>query len=569
MALPQNLKHFIFPFLIAALASGCYPADNSQPPLIIHNADIWTMDPSRPRAQAIAIDGNRILAVGNNEDIRALVTPQTRVLNARGRTLLPGFNDAHQHPAAVSADSVDLGPLSISNIDELIETLQVRASQIPAGEWVLGWGYDDVALGGHPTRQQLDKVSQQHPVLIRHSSGHLAAANSLVYSAAGIEAATPDPAGGSFIRDEKGEPTGVCNEPAACDLLYSDRFPEPERGLQQTIIELRETFARLHAMGVTSLGDAYVTPGLLLLYQLALNDDASMRVNLMLGEEHVALARVTHWLQQSGFFSWLLDSRIRASTIKVFHGNSLSGRTCWLFEPYADQPDYFGVPPARSQEELNALVAEIHHAGLQLAIHANGDREIDMVLTAIAQALADEPRPNHRHRIEHASILNADLLQRVGELGVVLVPHSYILEHGNKMEAYGEQRFPWMHANRAALEMGIPVAGNSDYPVSSAHVMSRIRSLMTRTSLQGKSYGSSQVLSAEQALYTYTAGSAYASFDENNKGTLAPGYLADLTMLSASPEDVPPTEVSDIDVLLTILDGRPVYQRPEVQLSWD
>jgi predicted amidohydrolase YtcJ len=186
------------------------------------------------------------------------------------------------------------------------------------------------------------------------------------------------------------------------------------------------------------------------------------------------------------------EDPLRFGAIKIFHGNSLTGQTCWLSKPYTDRPDYFGVPPARTQESLDGLILKVHTNGLQAAVHSNGDREIDMLVTAFERALAQSPRAGHRHRIEHGSVLNAELLRRIKAAGLVVVPHSYIWEHGDKMENYGPWRWDWMHPARALLDHGIPIAGHSDAPVSAAEPLLRIQDMVTRTRAEGKTYGASQ-----------------------------------------------------------------------------
>jgi predicted amidohydrolase YtcJ len=353
----------------------------------------------------------------------------------------------------------------------------------------------------------------------------------------------------------------VCRERPAFDQLFTEENPEPQPSLGKAVRSLEERFQVFHSDGITSIGDAWVTPGSFVAYVVSLASGARMRVNLMFGDDHLRFARFAKWLDSLGILDWIGEDRLRVGPIKVFHGNSLSGRTCWLYEPYADRPDYYGVPPARDQQQLDEHVREIHSAGFQLAVHSNGDREIDMVLEAIEKALAREPRADHRHRIEHASIVNPRILRRAKELGVTLALHSYIYEHGDKMGAYGEDRFAWMHANRSALEIGIPVPGSSDFPVSAAHPMTRIQSLATRTSAEGEVYGPEQRLLPEQAIEVFTLGGAHASFEEDDKGSVEEGKLADLVVLSADPMKVPPGQLRDIRVELTVIGGEIVFQR--------
>ena len=248
-------------------------------------------------------------------------------------------------------------------------------------------------------------------------------------------------------------------------------------------------------------------------------------------------------------------------------GNSLSGRTCWLYEPYevanpkTGKKDYYGIPPGRSQEDLDRLVYNVHKAGFQVACHSNGDREIDMVLDAIEKALRKLPRDDHRHRIEHCSVVNPRILDRVRKFGVVLALHSYVYEHGDKMEDYGPRRWPMMHPNRSATEMGIHVAGNSDSPVSAAEPLLRIQSMVTRRTAEGRVYGPEQRVSAETAIRIWTMGSAYASFEEDIKGSIEVGKLADFVVLSKDPTAVPPDGIKDINVERTYVGGKLVFAR--------
>ena len=511
----------------------------------------------------MAVAGGRFIAVGTRDRVQDLIGEETRIIDLGGKTVLPGFNDAHMHPLGIPPGSVYLGPNAISSMDGLLEALRARARETVEGEWILGWGYEDSKLGRHPNRDDLDRVSQAHPILIFHSSGHVATTNSYALLSAQVGGETPDPDGGSFDRDADGEPTGVCREPAAFDRLFTEENPKPEPSLTEAVRSLGERFQIFHEDGITSIGDAWVTPGSFVAYLAAFAGGARMRVNLMFGDEHLRFARFARRLESLGILGWIGRDRLRVGPIKVFHGNSLSGQTCWLYEPYADRSDYYGVPPARDQDQLDRHLREIHSADFQLAVHSNGDREIDMVLRSIDNALTREPRADHRHRIEHASIVNAQILRRAKDLGVVLALHSYTYEHGDKMVAYGEKRFPWMHANRSALEMGIPVPGSSDFPVSAAHPMTRIQSLVTRASADGEVYGPEQRLHPAQAAAVFTLGGAYASFEEATKGSIEEGKLADFVVLSSDPIETPADQLRKIRVDMTVIGGEIVYQRDE------
>ncbi len=530
--------------------------------LVIVNARVVTMDEDTPRAEAIAIRDDRITAIGADDMIRALVTDETQVIDARGRVVLPGFIDAHIHPSPTFDElspfgTVACGPEDVSSIEELVERLRRKAEHTPAGDWVRGRGYEDTKLGRHPTRADLDLASTSHPVYIVHSSGHVAVANSYALALAGVDRETPDPPGGAFDRDADGVPNGVLRESAKGRI--SDAGPEdPEPSLREWIEGMRRTFQQYNRVGITSVHDAGINPDKLRRYQALQGEDPQVRVYAMLRRRH--LGDLSQIIAESGRG----DDWLRIGAVKDFHGNSLSGRTCWLYEPYADRAGYYGIPPATSQQRLNTHMLAIHKAGLQACVHANGDREIDMLLDAFEAALDEFPRADHRHRIEHASVVNQSILDRVKRLGIVLAPHSYIWEHGDKMEAYGEARWPWMHPNGSAIRMGIPVAGTSDSPVSEARPMLRIQSMVTRTSAEGKCYGPDQRVTVDQAIRAWTCGGAFASFEEQEKGSLKVGKLADMIVLARDPWDTPPSELKDIEVDCSVVGGRIVYRNAPV-----
>ncbi len=431
---------------------------------------------------------------------------------------------------------------------------QVQVDITPPGQWVFGSRYQDTKLGRHPTRFDLDRASTQHPIYLTHSSGHVAAVNSLALELARITKDSPDPRGGGFDRLEDGTPNGVLRESAKS--IVRNAGPEPPQATtEEKLTGYKKRFGKYLSKGITSIQVAGTSPSSVDFYRLLQSSGQRIRMYVMLRPANIETLR--QWQDQQG----LGNENLKLGAIKHFHGNSLSGRTCWLYEPYADRPDYFGIPPKASQQELNETVWRIHQAGLQACIHSNGDREIDMVLNAYEQALQRLPRDDHRHRIEHCSVVNADILKRVKELGVVLALHSYVYEHGDKMEAYGAARWNWMHVNRTAIDMGIPVAGNSDSPVSAADPLLRIQSMVTRKSAEGKVYGPRQRVTVEQALRAWTLGSAFASFDEQIKGSITVGKLADFVVLNRDPLSVPPDELKDIQVDVTVIGGHVVYER--------
>jgi predicted amidohydrolase YtcJ len=436
-------------FLISGLpACVSAPAD-----LVVRGAKVITVDTNIPQAEAFAVTNGKFAAVGTAKEISSLIGPRTVMLDLAGKTIVPGFNDAHLHPSPVyPPDSrwaaVDCSPKGVRTMDELVSALARKAARTPQGQWVNGSRYQETKLGRHPTRYDLDRASTNHPIIISHSSGHQSVCNSLALALAKVTRETADPAGGKFVRDANGEPIGLLQERAA-GLVRSagPRSPTPPEA--ETIAGYQECFRQYFRQGITSVQVAGTGLASVRLMEKARTEQVPLRLYVMLQENSLKEAVD---LQRAGRFS----DPLHFGAIKIFHGNSLSAQTCWLSKPYADRNDYFGVPPARNQSALDQLILKIHTNGLQVAVHSNGDREIEMVVTAFERALATAPRANHRHRIEHGSVLTAELLPRIKKAGLVVVPHSYIWEHGDKMENYGTARWEWMHATRALLMQTSP-----------------------------------------------------------------------------------------------------------------
>ncbi len=543
-----------------------------QADLIYINGNIITVQSNGNRAEAIAIKGDKIISIGSNKKVTALKGSSTKVIDLKGKTVVPGFNDAHLHPMPIYPfesvhTNIDLSPSSVKNMDELIALLKKKANVTPKGLPIHGFGYQDTKLGGHPTRQQLDKASTDHPILIRHSSGHITAANSYALQLAGITKETVDPAGGSLDREPDGTPNGVCRESAA-GLLRSDKMPKPQPPTEQEEqAAYQKCFENYLSKGITSITEAGSSFQRMKTYESLQSQGLLLRINLLMSES------ILDQVIEKGVRQGYGNERLRISGIKTFHGNSLSGRTCWLNEPYdminpeTGKKDYYGIPPKRNQVQLDSLFQKIQDNGLQIACHSNGDREIEMVLTAYENIQQTHQPKNKRHRVEHCSVANESILQRLKNDSVIAVFHSYIYEHGDKMIVYGAKRWPMMHPNRSAIEMGISVAQHSDSPISAADPMLRIQSLATRTSAEGIEIGLNQRITAEEAIRLWTYGGAYASFEEKIKGTLEEGKLADLVVLSQDPTKTAIFNLKDVEVLQTIVGGKVAYDKPETKSS--
>lgn len=540
--------------VLFVVLGGC--AGDSSPQLIVHNAQMITMDSNTQGSTAFAVKDGLIQQVGDDASMLALAGPRSQILDLQGQTLVPGFNDAHCHSLGLPPGSVELG--DVSDLIELQARLQQAAAITAPGGWVIGHGYDDTSFGGHLNRHQLDRLVDDHPVLLLHGSLHLFLVNSLALENAGIDGDTADPQGGFYRRDSQGQLTGLIGERVALAPLFNERQPSPYVGdLSSGLAGLNGFMQLALANGITSYSDAMVPTSLALMYWWSDPSELGVRANLMFDLDSLPSASFIKTFDDIvSQLGWQPFSNpwLRGSTVKLFHGMSLSGRTARMHQAYADRPEYFGEPPQRSQQQLTEIIATIHQSGFQAAVHANGDYEIDMVLNAYEQLGIAQSRAA-RHRIEHGSVVNADILQRMARLGVVLAPHSYIYEKGPMMEAYGELRWPWMFANASTFKYGVVNAANSDYPVSALSPLRRIQSLVTRQSRAGKVYGPEQRLTVEQALWAYTMGGAHASFEEDRKGSISPGKYADFVILSNDPRRVPADQIHAIAVRATYSAG--------------
>jgi predicted amidohydrolase YtcJ len=517
------------------------------------NANIITISPLQPRATALAIRRGKFVAVGSIEEIQPLIGPHTQVMDLAGQTVIPGFIDAHLHALSSGIWHVRAVDCDLRSIPEIQSALRERARVTPAGEWVLGFKFDDTKTAENRwlTRQDLDGVSTLHPMYVAHRGEHTFFVNSKALEIAGVTDQTPDPPGGRFEHDpQTGELTGIIQERAAeCfqQLLPPVTAQERRAGLQ--------CICRMfNAAGLTSVHDALVTNLDFMTYQDGLAaGELTMRVYLLMAWQHFFA------LRQVGVRSGLGDERLRIGGIKLIADGAISGRTAWLSQPYEGSSSDVGLR-AIEPEELEDQVRQIHSAGFQVCTHANGDAAIDMTLTAYEKAMAEFPIPNTRHRIEHCTLVNPSLLERIRKLGVVVTPFcTYVYYHGEKMKYYGEQRLQWMFAQRSFLDHGIISTGATDYIPGPYQPLLGIQSCVTRADSSGKVWGNSQKITVEEALKVYTLHGAYASFEEHLKGSIEAGKLADLVVLGADPTVVDPYTIKDIPVLQTMLGGQVVY----------
>jgi len=535
--------------------------------LLIQNAKIHTFDGKDTMAESLAAIGDRIVAVGSNKELAKLAGSQTEKLDLGGRTVLPGFIDAHEHLAAFSQNllMLDLSPSRINSTNKLLELVRSVTRHLPTGEWIRGANYDDTKMldGRILTRDDLDSVAPSHPVIVIHVSSNIGIVNSEALRRGGLDEKTPDPKGGKLGRDSR---TGKLTGQLYSNALFSFAFesmnregpvvPPFERNIRKkTLIDGAKI---LNTAGVTSVTDAWGSPNYFTTYHDVMADKSlTVRVNMLLFylwlPELEILGLIGNWGNE-----W-----VRCTGIKLVIDGAIAGRTAALRDGYSHNSDDHGILVFEDPEELNGLVTRIHRLGYQACIHANGDLAIEMALDAIQKAQLEYPRSDPRHRIEHCTIINDNILRRMYELGVIAIPFgSYLWQHGEKIVPYyGQKRAEMMFGHKSFLDAGVRVAGASDHPAGLYPPMLGVQCMITRRTASGDVIGAHQKISIEEAFKMYTVYAAYASFEENIKGSLTVNKLADMVVLAQDPWFVNPETIGEVDVDMTMVGGRIVYSR--------
>jgi predicted amidohydrolase YtcJ len=518
------------------------------------------MDPRAPEVQAIAVIGNIIAGVGSNEDMEPLVGSGTRVFDLGGKAVLPGFNDSHNHPAAWGfvENDVSITPECCPDLPTLKKLLAQRAAEMTPGKWLYGWGFDESRMkeGRMPTAQDLDEGAPNHPVLITRTCGHIAVANSAAIKLAGIGDGTPDPQGGQIVRDEHGHATGILLE-SAKDIVKGVAPPYSKDDLVRAL----ELATKRHlSVGITSSTDA----GILYSVTEEIEGWVVAHAEGKLGVRTYTMLLRQNWdrLLEAGILRSYGNDMHRFGSVKFFLDGGVGGATAATVEPYLTPPHENGIL-YMEQDELNETLKKYHELGLQISCHAIGDRAIDQVLNAYEKVLHESPRPNHRHRIEHFSMATPKQIERAKALHVYLTmnPGFFYYLGDSHLKCIGERtqrEFPM----KRALEQGLIVATGTDSPVINGDPKYSLYGSVFRKTMSGKLCGTQQAISMEQAIWAYTQAGAYLSFEENRKGSITQGKLADFVVLSMDPMGVCENEgekLLEMRVVATVLDGKCVY----------
>jgi len=529
--------------------------------LVVINAKVRTMDDSKPQAEAIAVLGNKIIAVGSNEEVKGLIGERTKVIDAKGKLVLPGFNDSHVHfiEGGSSISSVDLR--DAKSPEEFVRRIKEFASKLPKGKWILNgnWDHENWSPSQLPTKEMIDAVTPDNPVFINRLDGHMALANSLALKLAGVDKNTKDVEGGEIVRDKDGNPTGILKD-AAMNYVYRV-IPEPTFEEKLEVAEASTNYAA--SLGVTSVQDMSAGTDVGVYQELLRRGKLKTRI--------YAVSPLPDWerWKRTGIHYAFGDPMLRVGGLKGFADGSLGSTTAWFFEPYLDAPNSVGLA-SDEMPKMYERVKEADKAGLQIMIHAIGDRANDEILKIYEKVEKENGTRDRRFRIEHAQHLNENLIKRFATQKVIasMQPYHAIDDGRWAWKRLDEKRLKGTYAFRSLIDSGAILAFGTDWPVAPLNPIMTIYAAVTRRTLDGKNPNGwipEQKITVEEAIKAYTIGSAYAEFQENIKGTISVNKLADFVMLSDDIFSIDPNEIYKVKVLLTVVDGKIVYISGEMK----
>ncbi len=550
-----SLLSLVLAPLAAAAQSAPRPAD-----LVITNARIYTVDDARPVVQAMAIRDGRVLFTGSLREAMALRGATTRLVDLGGRTVIPGMVDAHAHLLGLGQSLSNVSLVGTRSYDEVIARVVERARGVPAGQWILGRGWDQNQWGDtrFPTHEALSRALPDNPVYLTRVDGHAGLVNAAAMRAAGVTAATADPSGGRIERTASREPTGVFVDNA--QGLVSRSIPAPSR--EQTRAAIRAAITESQRWGLVGLHDAGESRATIdLMEEMAKAGEIPFRLYVMISDDSAALA---HYMAR-GPQSALYDNHLWIRAIKLYADGALGSRGAALLEPYNDDPNNRGLlltAPAHIQE----VAARALRAGFQVNTHAIGDRGNRVVLDAYDAALKARPTADHRFRVEHAQILNHDDIPRFAELGVI--PSMQAVHQTSDMywagARLGPGRLLGAYAWRSLLSTGVVVPNGSDFPVEAVNPLLSFHSAVSRQDAENwpaAGWLPEQRMTRDEALRSMTIWPAYAAFQESIMGSLTPGKLADFVVLDRDIMTVPDRDILGTAVIATYVGGRAVYER--------
>jgi len=527
--------------------------------LIITHANVWTGDDAHARAEAVAVLGDRIVAVSSNADVLLWRGPETKLIDAGGKLLLPGFNDSHVHfiDGGRQLDSIQLN--DATSTDELVRRVAEQAKKTPKGEWILGGDWDETKWTppNLPARQMIDAVTPDNPVLLSRYDGHSVLANSIALQLAGITAKTPDPPGGTIVRDSEGNPTGVLKDAA---MGLADRVVPP-LSHDQRMRAAKRALEHAASLGVTSVQHMVADYEDIAVYaELLQNDELTTRIYaapLITGVDDQAKIGIRHAFG---------GPYLRIGAVKAFADGSLGSRTAYFFEPFSDEPNNHGLLSDEMQplSLMRDRMMKADAAGIQICTHAIGDQAISLVLDLYTDVVKAHHGAERRFRIEHAQHMAEKDFARFAQLDVIASMQPYhAIDDGRWAEArIGHDRASRTYAFRTFLNHGVHLAFGTDWDVAPLNPLLGVYAAVTRATLDGRNpngWFPEQKLTVAEAVHAYTMGSAYAEFQEKEKGSITAGKLADMVLLSDDIFSIDPVRIRDVKVLKTIVGGKVVW----------
>lgn len=535
---------------------GCQPQEKAD--MVLHNGKIYTSVDENPFVEAVAVKNSKILFVGSNKDAKKFIGPTTEVLDLRGKIAVPGFTDAHLHFASGGRSLATLTFRGVDSVEKIQEMVAAKIAELPEGAPVFGSQYDHTLFpgGAWPTKEDLDKVSPSNPVVIRRVDGHSIWVNSLALKQSGVNKNTSSPFGGEIMKDPKtGEPTGILKEEATGLIRVKGSAQEPS--LQEDIEQGLHHAAKL---GVTSIQTSSSLKEIEIYKKLKAAGSLTLRVYTWLPIKGLDTYSEKGIRQGQG------DDMIRVGFLKAYIDGTLGSGTALLFAPFSDDPGTSGLPQY-DENEFYSLIEKAHENGYQVGVHAIGDKGVNWVLNAVDRAQKKHGKKGLRHRIEHAQVIRADDFPRFQELGVIasMQPTHCTTDMRFCEQRVGIERSKGAYAWRTLLSNGAHLAFGTDWPVEPLDPMRGLYSAVTRKNIEfdypENGWFPEQKLTMAEAIKAYTIGSAYASFEEDIKGSLEVGKLADIVVLSKDVFDIAPKEILATEVLFTILGGKIVYKK--------
>jgi len=534
--------------------------------LVLLKGKILTVDDEFTVAEAIAVKDSKVMAVGSSEEIEGLIGRSTAVIDLEGKTVMPGLYDSHIHVVGTGTalQMINCRTPPMMSIEDMKKAVAEKVGDAKPGEWILGRGWDQAKLAEHrnPSRWDLDEASPDNPVVLTRTCGHLLVANSAALKIGGITKDTPDPLGGKIVRNLEGEPTGMLEEGPAMNLV---RRHIPETGIPETMDAIRAAFKAFNMVGITSVIDAGNTEDEMVAYQLLREaGELTVRTNVMLRavQQGDTIDESVRRVENFPMITGMGDDLLRFQGLKLFIDGGIGGRTALLREHYEGDPDDYGLLTL-PEEHLQMLVDAANRRGMLTGIHCAGGKAMDIVLEAYKKTNKIKPIKGRRFYLIHAYQPTDENFETCRMLGVQVASQpSFLYYLGDSYhENVGDMRSKWLKPHRAWIDQGITVAAGTDSPVTPYMPFPSLwASIARRTEVKGTQMGTEQCVTREEAIRMYTINGAYMTFEEDAKGNLEPGKLADMVILDRDVLTCPVDDILDTKVLRTFLGGKTVYK---------